>query len=298
MHTEFVMPGAQSGGSEGSESVGSRRRRAGDSRKDGRLAAGIRLRQISAPQTKQGFALQAFRDLILHGDLKPGDWIRVDEWAQRLGVSPTPVRESLRQMEAQGLVRIHTHIGAQVRAYSVTDFSEVYRIRAALEALAVQLALEKMTPQQTKTFASELLELNRTLAELIRDGAHEAARAMNKDFHWRICEAAESETLLMILDSLWITYPFDTLQLVPGRAEEIAEEHADLIEAIGRRDSQRAANAMRHHLDTAATKLLESVRRGQVALFQEGDSMDDGSSPTLPSASSAYPLPVPESDPP
>src|SRR5690349_5285048 len=99
-------------------------------------------------QTKTDYAFASLRDAIVTGRLKPGDWIRSQEWADDLQVSQIPVREALSRLQAQGLVEIHPHRGVQVMGRSLAHVSETYLIRAALESLAAKVAIESSTDEE------------------------------------------------------------------------------------------------------------------------------------------------------
>ena len=140
------------------------------------------------------------RELILDGQLKPGDRLRQDELASTLGVSTMPIREALRQLQAEGLVIFYRRRGARVAELSVSDYEEIYRIREALETLACRWAAEdfdripsdrlKLLLEEIETAEANLDDVGRRL-QLVRE------------FFFTIFEASEKEHLLRILSSLW-----------------------------------------------------------------------------------------------
>src|SRR5690606_14646120 len=81
------------------------------------------------------------RELILKGEFKMGERLMQEEWAQKLGVSRMPLREALRQLEVEGLVRIEPRRGAVVTPVSTEDIEEIYQLRALLEGEAVVKSL-------------------------------------------------------------------------------------------------------------------------------------------------------------
>ena len=90
-------------------------------------------------------AYRALRQAILQGDLAPGERLRSDALASELRVSRTPVREALRKLEAEGLVRARARVSI-VRAFSEQDLTELFYVREALEGMAARLAAENATP--------------------------------------------------------------------------------------------------------------------------------------------------------
>src|ERR1700756_1210794 len=107
-------------------------------------------------------AEKAFETLhwaIITGRLRPGARLPIEELAEVLDMSPMPIREAVRRLDAAGLVENIPHRGARVTELSVTDLSEVYEARLALEVLAVRRAAERFTPARAA-------EARRTLAVL------------------------------------------------------------------------------------------------------------------------------------
>ena len=140
------------------------------------------------------------RDMILDGQLKPGDWLRQDELAEAFGVSTIPVREALRQLQAEGLVTLHRRRGAAVASFSVSECEEIYRIREALETLAVHCAAQNLERIPIERLASLLGEIE--AAEARFDDVDRRLRLV-REYFFTIFQVSESGHLLRILSSLW-----------------------------------------------------------------------------------------------
>lgn len=139
------------------------------------------------------------REMILVGKVQPGEWLRQDDLAKALGVSTMPIREALRQLQAEGLVKFHPRRGAFVSELSVSHHQEIYRIREELEVLACQWLAEdfdRLDLAQLKQFLDEL-----EAAEKQTDVARrlELVRA----FFFTIFQASGKEHLLRILSNVW-----------------------------------------------------------------------------------------------
>src|SRR3977135_1339781 len=109
-----------------------------------------RLRQPPAegqlrPRTMAGVALAPLREAIILGDLAAGTPLRLDDLARSLGMSISPIREAVRQLEALGLAKHVPHQGARVLDFDVDDLRDLFSIRLALESLAVRRAAERAT---------------------------------------------------------------------------------------------------------------------------------------------------------
>src|SRR5262245_9077955 len=107
----------------------------------------------SLNRTKKDKVVESIREAVLSGELQPGERLEQDKLAERFSVSPTPVREALRQLEAEGIVDYNPHRGVRVAEVSLSDVREIYLIRGTLEALATRLAVSYLN-------SSHILRLN------------------------------------------------------------------------------------------------------------------------------------------
>jgi DNA-binding GntR family transcriptional regulator len=190
--------------------------------------------------SKGDVVFESLREMIIRGEMHPGDPLRQRDLAARFNVSPTPVREALRRLESEGLVRSDLHRGSRVAAIDVDEQEESYRILAALESLATGLAVEKMTDQDLE----EVRVLERAFAECPENGP--AATDLNREFHFRIYECARSPLLLSLMRLLWRSFSH-RLQLWRPHAESV-EQHQRLVDALAERDSERAEAIIREHV--------------------------------------------------
>jgi DNA-binding GntR family transcriptional regulator len=106
-----------------------------------------RMRTVDAPSDSlsDGVVVPALREAIVEGVLAPGSRLSEVQVAKQLNVSRTPMREAFAQLEREGLVTVLPRVGAFVRSVSLRDVTEIYKVRMALECLAVQLAAERIT---------------------------------------------------------------------------------------------------------------------------------------------------------
>ncbi|MFC7403759.1 GntR family transcriptional regulator [Georgenia alba] len=196
------------------------------------------------PRTAQQLTYEALRNAILRGDLPPGTRLTQSEVAARLSVSTTPVREALRRLASEDLVRIDAHRGAIVRAVDKAELREIYEIRLLLEPLAMR----KATPNITE----EALDRAEAYWERMNTVSDPGQWAQdNRAFHAIFAEAAVSPKLVQILGTLRDTSATYIRWLVvadpdlPARANR---EHRDLLDAVRARDAERAAQVEEAHL--------------------------------------------------
>ncbi|HEY6278743.1 MAG TPA: GntR family transcriptional regulator [Streptosporangiaceae bacterium] len=190
--------------------------------------------------SKSDLVTDALRELITDRQLTPGTPLRQRDLAEQFDVSYTPVREALRRLEAEGLVVRDVHRGATVARTESEELAENYRILAALESLAGTLAVPKLTEDDI----ADIEDLYRQVAEC--DPADERLAELNRRFHFRIYECARSPMLLLLMRLLWRSFPTGPQAGRPH--SESVHQHAQLIEALKRRDEDQVAAVIRDHV--------------------------------------------------
>jgi DNA-binding GntR family transcriptional regulator len=183
------------------------------------MSASIRSSVIAHRNVHEA-VVDGIRDMILSDQLQPGDWLRQDELAETFGVSTMPVREALRQLEAEGLVTLHRRRGAAVASLSVSEYQEIYCMRQALVTLALRWVAEDF-----ERIPIERLKLLLAEIEAAEAGFDDIDRRVQlvREFFFTIFEASEREHLLRVLSSLWDLshqyrrYFFSLPHLVPQR---------------------------------------------------------------------------------
>ncbi|WP_183471229.1 GntR family transcriptional regulator [Limimaricola variabilis] len=202
-----------------------------------------------------GAAYRRLLEEIRAGRLAAGDRLRETELAERLGVSRTPVREAIRQLEADGLVTHVPRQGASVRGLDYAEVMELYEMRAVLEGTAARLAARAASEIEI----DELATLNE---ELVRAGATPQAYDLNRQFHAALLDAAKNRFLTRSIQglqkALMILGP--TTLTAPERAERAVEEHRAVLDALIARDGVRAEAAMRAHIEAAQRVRVRAVR--------------------------------------
>ncbi|WP_336206617.1 GntR family transcriptional regulator [Nonomuraea sp. LPB2021202275-12-8] len=201
-------------------------------------------------------AHRRLRELILDGTYPPGVRLTEVDAAATLEMSRTPVREALRALAADGLVRT-TGRGAVVVALDPDDLEDAYQVRAALEALTAETAA---TRQRAGRIApadlAALRDLAIVTADVTREGRLAEAVGLNRRFHRRIAELAGNAIALRTLDRVWDQIQVSTLRsLQPAvRHAHVSAQHDELLSAIVDGRAEDAGRIARLHvLDTRAT---------------------------------------------
>ena len=202
-------------------------------------------------RTPQGNSAYAqLMDELRAGRLNPGDRLRETELAERLGVSRTPVREAIRQLEADGVVAHIPRQGASIRTLDYAEVMELYEMRAVLEGTAARLAARAASDIEIE----ELQDMNQQLATL---GNVPEAFTLNRQFHAALLDAAKNRFLTRSIHTLQKTL----MILGPTTlAEKAVEEHFGILDAIKARDAALAEAAMRAHIEAAQRVRVRALR--------------------------------------
>lgn len=191
---------------------------------------------------------QALRHAVLTGELQPGERLIERKLAKKLGVSRTPVREAIRKLELEGLVRHIPNKGVVVKRMSPRDVWDVYNIRSVLEGLAARLASKSINPTEVQ----RLEELMREMEQVVEDGGDlECLNTLHIAFNDVICEAGRNRKLHEMISNL-VDYIVGFTKVgytVPGRVNEATKEHRELLEAIKKQDGDTAERIARKHID-------------------------------------------------
>jgi DNA-binding GntR family transcriptional regulator len=191
---------------------------------------------------------------ILEGELEPGTELAEVALSEQLGVSRGPIREAIGRLAAEGLVNVRPRRGAVVRSLSKEEFLELYQVREALERMAVQLAVPRLTETQLK----ELAALNEVMDS---SAAHEDVQGFfeaNVAFHARLLEASGNRKLQDLYRQLLGQlgrYRLRSLTL-RGNLQRSVSEHAAILRAAKRGDAERAAQLMAEHIRVPQRRAL------------------------------------------
>jgi DNA-binding GntR family transcriptional regulator len=204
----------------------------------------------------------SIRAALGDGSFQAGSRLVETELAAALSVSRTPVRDALRRLEADGLVRSEPH-----RGYVVTDLMAdaalVFLIRERLEGLAAALAAESITRPQLE----ELDGLQEAMEHIVGTHPMDVDRLveLNGELHRRITDASNSPRLIRMIERLhpqYMSYQVLRLYSDDERRRSI-QEHREILDALWRRDSDEAERAIHAHLEHGKEVVLADMRRGQ-----------------------------------
>lgn len=195
-----------------------------------------------------GRVFHKLRDDILDGKYQKNDELRETAIGQELGVSRTPVREALRQLELEGLVRIVPNKGAYVTGISIKDVRDIYIIRSKLEGLCARWATEYISPEQIDQMEEIIL-----LSEYHSHKAQEESKqvtVLDGKFHDILYEASNSRILEHVLSDFhrYVMMARKTSVGSKLRAQQSVKEHREILEAIKQKDADKAEQLANQHM--------------------------------------------------
>ena len=207
------------------------------------------------PQTAQEFVLGELRRGIVSGELRPGEQIRQDALAERLGTSRVPLREALKILEGEGQVTYHPHRGYFVAELSSADLTEVYRIRELLEDEAVSTAIPLLRDEDVAELAAAMTAIEVAAAS----GDIAGMTRANRQFHFLLIERASLPRLARLIRQLWdATDAYRSVYFAEEHnRRQVEHEHRAIVDAVRERDIPRTIALLHTHRDHAVHRVSE-----------------------------------------
>jgi DNA-binding GntR family transcriptional regulator len=217
------------------------------SSEDGFDFAALAAREADRPRTASEFVQRALRAAILDGRIPPGTPLRQEALAAAFDVSRMPVREALRQLEAQALLEFTPHKGAVVAELSAQDQADTYLIRRALEPVAFAQSIPHLTREDLER-AEDLI------ADMDREPDHGRLGELNRRFHLSLYARAGSPKLLRLVERQLTEHDrylrFHLAMM--GRERMSQVDHIAMLAAAAAGDIDTATSVLQRHIDVAA----------------------------------------------
>lgn len=199
----------------------------------------------------------------MNGVFKPGDVLRQEDLARRLGVSRAPLREALPRLEAEGIVVLHPRQGYSVVSLDVDEIEEIFDLREMLEERAALLATRRRDEQ-------DVAEVDAILARMCELDTTSPSRMalwfdLNLRFHNAIGRAAGRRHLEKLLSTLRITVePYIRVEVAyTGDVNQANAEHRKIAAAFAAGEPATVARLTRTHIRHTASRLLGALKAGQ-----------------------------------
>jgi GntR family transcriptional regulator, rspAB operon transcriptional repressor len=207
---------------------------------------------------------QAMRQAIVTCVIKPGERLNVEELAEKFGVSLTPVRGAIQQLATEGLIEIRPRSGTFVANLNHQEVDETFKIRCALECLAGEEAVRRITPDQIR----RLKELLRSLKKkVVTDEDRKTHEKDNSELHQIIVEAAGNRKLQEMYNALNAHIKIVRIHAAeanwPVRMQEEQAEHEAIVAALEARNEEALKAALRKHIYRAKDSMLAALKASE-----------------------------------
>ena len=202
---------------------------------------------------------RALKTEIIKGSLKPGTKLSEGKIAEQMGVSRTPVREALKELAAEGFVKMNPNQAVVVSNASVEDVQEVLQIRGVLEGLAARLVAPIINREEVKELEKYLKQMEYCIS---KDDAL-AFSEMDAEFHELILNICGNNRLIQFRKNLSDQahrYRIRSLN-IPGRLKYSLKEHRDIVEALKRKDSEQADRLSQKHVENVLKNILTHEKK-------------------------------------
>lgn len=218
---------------------------------------------FSAPGTITEFVTEQIRDRIVLGILPPGSKLSVYQLAEELGVSRVPLREAVRQLEAESLVDNVARRGTIVRPLNLQDVCDSFEILDSIEVIAARRAAES---SDEATVAAMRLHLNEMQVAAERASFSREMLKAHREFHFAFFRASGEGVLQRHLRMLWNTCERYVINSAPDRERQAAaaREHAEMVRQIEARNPEGTVQALREHLQASLASALKYLERSGV----------------------------------
>ncbi|WKY45044.1 GntR family transcriptional regulator [Eubacteriaceae bacterium ES2] len=189
---------------------------------------------------------EVIKQAIINEELKPGDRVVETRWAKQLGVSQSPVREAIRDLEMMGFIENRPYQGAFVRKMDKKDVIDSYYVREALEMAAMRYAVEVITDEELEAIFNVMGEMK----QAVKDGDFDLFVEKDSLFHEKILQVSNNELLIKLWNQCKIReFTSISAWISDMTLEALAERHNSLYQALKNRDKQLAMDAVEEHFE-------------------------------------------------
>ena len=203
-------------------------------------------------------AYEVLKKAIITGEIPAGERIVETDYADRLHISRTPLREALRKLERDGLVEYVMRRGVIVHAFTTEDVEQIYTIRNCLEMLTLPDIIEKATPEDI----AELREMLAKMDDLDEKNDVEALSPLARDFHTCLTAISGKNRILRVIEGQdEYIRRFSAMAIQQeNRRSSAHEEHHKLVDLVEKKDLPALEELMRHHIERSKECCLAALK--------------------------------------
>ncbi|MBN1777858.1 MAG: GntR family transcriptional regulator [Clostridiales bacterium] len=207
-------------------------------------------------------AYETLKHAIITGEISAGIRIVETEYANKLHISRTPLREALRKLERDGLVEYVIRRGVVVRAFTIEDVEEIYTIRNVLEMITLPAIIRNATPRDIKSMRDKLQEMDRMMAE----GNIEKLSSLARAFHDQLTAISGLKRILRVIQGQdEYIHRFSALSIAKDkRRAEAHREHYRIVEMVENKDLEGFEAIMRKHIESSKQSCLAALKETTV----------------------------------
>ncbi len=212
-------------------------------------------------------AYETLKHAIITGQIPAGSRIVETEYADKLHISRTPLREALRKLERDGLVEYILRRGVVVRAFTIADVEEIYTIRNALEMITLPAIIENATPEDIQSMREKLHQMDVFISKNDIDGLSPLARS----FHDQLTSISGLNRILRVIQSQdEYIRRFSAMSIArETRRKSAHEEHYKLIEYVEQKDLENFTQLMKKHIERSKETCLMALKESHYQQNQE-----------------------------
>ena len=202
-------------------------------------------------------AYEVLKKAIITGEIPAGERIVETDYADRLHISRTPLREARRKLERDGLVEYVMRRGVVVRAFTIDDVREIYTIRNSLEMLTLPAIIEKATREDIDSLRERLSEMDRLQEKDDIEGLSPLARA----FHWELTSICGQKRILRVIEGQdEYIRRFSAMSIrQENRRSQAHEEHHKLVDYVEAKDLERFTELTRKHIERSMENCVAAL---------------------------------------
>ena len=206
-------------------------------------------------------AYEVLKHAIITGEIPAGERIVETDYAERLHISRTPLREALRKLERDGLVECVMRRGVVVRAFTLADVDEIYTIRNALEMLTLPAIIEKATPADIASLRGKLHAMD----ALMEAGNIEQLSPLTRAFHSQLTAICAQKRILRVIDGQdEYIRRFSAMAIrQEDRLTAAHQEHYALVDLVEKRDLEGLRKLMYQHIERSKENCLAALKAQQ-----------------------------------
>lgn len=204
-------------------------------------------------------AYEVLKHAIVTGEIPAGERIVETDYADRLHISRTPLREALRKLERDGLVEYVMRRGVVVRAFTIADVDEIYTIRNALEMLTLPAIVKNVTDGDIRSLRETLSQMDAAL----RENNIEKLSPLSRAFHSQVMRISGQPRILRVIESQdeYITR-FSAMSIAQeSRRLEAHQEHHEIVDCLEKRDLPRLQTLMQKHIERSKENCLAALNK-------------------------------------